>query len=1569
MWIFVNRLFIWFLLKIIIIMDVLPLMVYNYSNHLCKIKQFQIPVNKDSSNILNLNEQNHATFHFNTDGIDEKIFFEFRTRKENQIMFSFELTSILTQHTKMKVDSYLLGYLLNGALVVNLFNHFSEKRSYLNHPNTQKIISCISDYDTCADTQWHQILLTIKKNDILLVLDSQPQVKLNPFGHDGLITIRVMHLGGTFLNNSKETFTRFIPSIGNLTNFRGCFQSIIYKSGELFIPLLITKNTKYIQSQLPIQSNLRNCDYKLLQRNINIDHSKVNSYVSFTKPGSYLRITGWKVVLHGEITFILRTTTLNGLIIYSNSINEYELFPKNINEPNLLENIHEVKQTGYDIFALELRLGRLHFLLNTGSGIVQPEFDRKYFESESKGFISDGKEHSIQIVFDEGDLIINVDGENFVTHGTGIKTYKYLNLNEYFYIGGLPESVRQINSFISPEVWSAQLRQDFVGCLGEFIVNKRLWDIDLERRPCWSKPFVENGCKLSSSIDFCTDKPCRNKGQCISSWNIYECDCSNTNFSGKTCTENPIIVSFDGFQWLWIKFSPLPIQSSVEELTLRFRTKYEDGFLLTTRSSILSAPDCLELKIISGYLSLIYNLGAIDNIYHNPVYIADDQWHTVKIYRRQNVLNFSVDNLFQTFDIPKDGRYLSHRHLILGNSEDSLTNQLIDTPTQFNHNIKQINNLNVHVFIGYIMVFLFNGVDFLRTAQNLKHDPSLYIWKDKLDITATQSNYEPNHELPLTFNNKDSTIEIQLEHSTSEFILGMWIKWKKYGTVLSLQDGFRQNLILESIDGRLQLIHMNKDQAEKYFIGENQRVVVREWYHIEVIKQESTKLIHIRVNNQSTIVKMNISNYFALKTINIGSLSTRNSNYDTYSNYMQRTTGFQGCVASFSFNYSIDYDQSSFNIKLNNTTPPRYHVNYLYSNDTQKVSLHNIQMGCHFSDSKHLDLNQCSENPCRFNGICMQQWNSITCDCSLTGFTGKFCDKAGTSVRLSEFPRRYAVFELNSPQNTTLDKLAFGIQIINPGTMSLIHIQGQGQSPDFIQLSVLHNKDQLNLHVRFNMGGGTQTLFQPNVNFNDGHFHIVQFIRQEAKSILLVDFQHEITKLTEDQNNKHFNLLKRIYFGEAPKMKEKLSVNNNSEFTSRKGFEGFITGLNLNNINLIDLLYGNMVPGIYLKTRENIELNPNFKPNMKKLHVHSKRTEPETRSQNEANDMQLTATDFHDRINDYKTQPIVVPKTECLKYDSSYNYKECQPADLDGIIQPLITFTDNPLTMRAIDKNEFQQGWNADQSNNNNNRQSSTSDSRFLQGYSKLDQSTVHLNEMEPLITNWYNFSNKISQKHKEISPALDKIFYEKNNPTFDNSLYKKSKNLFGSFVERNKKFSFNIVLIIAVSVSGICVLTILTCIIYRCMRRDEGTYNVEESTAYTGETVQTNSIIGGRKHIISDSSIPLISLQPELIKSITLFKTNSETTDVDDRSLIKLNLDNIINESSLTNDKISENNPDVIVIDKTITNMNPIINNDDCNNIQNTYFIEDNNNKQVRKTYLKVDKKKSTINPKEWYV
>ncbi|VDQ09975.1 unnamed protein product [Trichobilharzia regenti] len=216
--------------------------------------------------------------------------------------------------------------------------------------------------------------------------------------------------------------------------------------------------------------------------------------------------------------------------------------------------------------------------------------------------------------------------------------------------------------------------------------------------------------------------------------------------------------------------------------------------------------------------------------------------------------------------------------------------------------------------------------------------------------------------------------------------------------------------------------------------------------------------ISIQINNQSTHIELNKSSYFSLKSINIGGLSERKSVYPVLGDYLQSAPRFQGCLASFSLNHSIDHDPSTSPKLINHTVVSKYQLNYLHSSDTQNVKWHNVQIGCRYSNNKVSDINQCSENSCRFNGICSQQWNSTSCDCSLTGFTGRFCENFGPSIHVSKFPERYAVIELNSPQNTTLDRLAFGIEITHPGTMTLVHIQGQGQSPDYIQVTLLQNK-------------------------------------------------------------------------------------------------------------------------------------------------------------------------------------------------------------------------------------------------------------------------------------------------------------------------------------------------------------------------------------------------------------------------------------------------------------------------------------------------------------------------------
>ncbi|CAH8830596.1 unnamed protein product [Trichobilharzia szidati] len=1506
-------------------------------------------------NTLNLNGQNYAKFHFTTVKSDESIFLEFRTRDENQMMFSIELFNLWKTEVKKPVALYLHGYLLNGSLIIRPSSHFPLINSCLN--DTERLINCLSDYNTCADTQWHSVVIMIKQNDLFVVLDNQSFVKLNCPTQRRSLAFKTMYIGTNILNYSEPVTPQRFPVAIDQAYFRGCFRSLLYKTGDNSIPLLATDSRKHIQVEIPPQSNMSRCDLKLLRPKVNINLEKKQSFISFTRPGSFLRTRGWKVVLHGEITFLLRTTTLNGLILYSNSVAEHKLYPKIVNETTLLKNVQGLRQMGFDIFALEIRLGRLHFLVNTGSGIVQPEFSRKYIESESKGFVSDGNEHAVQIVFDEGDVTINVDGKNFVTYGAESKTYKYLNLNEHFYIGGLPEPIRQINSFISPDVWSAQLRHDFVGCLGNFTVNKQLWDIDLESRSCWSKSSVKFGCTLSSSTNLCTDNTCTNNAHCLSDWNQSDCECTLT---GKPCIKNPITVSFNGFQWIWIKISPLPIQSAVEELTLRFKTRYRNGFLLTTRSSMLSAPDCLELKIISGYLVLIYNLGAKDNVYHSPVFVADNSWHTVKVYRRENVLNFTVDQFSQYYDIPKDGRYLSHHHLIFGSSEKSLTSYLTDTRKQFSPNT-EISSTKDHVFIGYLSTFLFNGVDFLRVAQNLNSDPSLYTWRGKIDITATESGMEPIYEMPLSFSDLDSNINIQLKNPASGFTLQTRIKWKKRGAILFLHDDFNQHFILELADSGFQLIQIDHSQLEKHNIGVMKPLVDIEWYHIKVIKKPLMQAIIIQINNQSTHIELNKSSYFSLKSINIGGLSERKSVYPVLGDYLQSAPRFQGCLASFSLNHSIDDDPTTPPKLINHTVVSKYQLNYLHSSDTQNVKWHNVQIGCRYSNNKFSDVNQCSENSCHFNGICSQQWNSTSCDCSLTGFTGRFCENFGPSIHVSKFPERHAVIELNSPQNTTLDRLAFGIEITHPGTMTLIHIQGQGQSPDYIQVTLLHNKNQQNLAVQYNMGGGTQTLFQQNVNLNDGHFHVVQFIRHEAKGILRIDFQNEISKTAEDKNNKHFNSLKRIYIGKSPNSKPQPFQNMSEKFVTRKGFEAFLTGLNLNGIDLIDVLVGNMVPGIYLKSRKNIEFNPNFKSNIKNLKTHYERSKPGATNHKEANDMQLSANDLLDKVTDYKPQPIVVPKSDCSTSNQVFNYEECQPADEDGIIRPFVTFNNNYLmTVAAADKNEPQQGWNADQSNNN--KQSQTTYMNSIQNFANLDQSIAGVDEMGPLITSWFSPSDKLV--HEETGKKWYETSNMENHRSLGNTLHENSNNIINSFIDRNKKFPFNIVLIIAVSISGICLLIILTCIIYRYMRRDEGTYRVEETTGYTTETPQVTDIPNRETNTVIQTSLPLISLPIESVKLVTLLKDSHELCDLDGGTLVKL-----INESASMNEKTFftsgeiQNTPDVILTDKSNNDPN---NNNKETSTSNTVIGTSTHN---RISLQNGDKRKSKLSPKEWYV
>lgn len=121
-------------------------------------------------------------------------------------------------------------------------------------------------------------------------------------------------------------------------------------------------------------------------------------------------------------------------------------------------------------------------------------------------------------------------------------TYRYtvLNLNGNLYIGGLPEELRDETP---PQVWSARLREDFVGQLGFLTIDGVVLDLALESTARWAKGYIQaEDSELATINNICSnaENPCK-PGECTQgSWSEPLCDCIQTNFTGLRCDEGMI---------------------------------------------------------------------------------------------------------------------------------------------------------------------------------------------------------------------------------------------------------------------------------------------------------------------------------------------------------------------------------------------------------------------------------------------------------------------------------------------------------------------------------------------------------------------------------------------------------------------------------------------------------------------------------------------------------------------------------------------------------------------------------------------------------------------------------------------------------------------------------------------------------------------------------------------------------------------------------------------------------------------------------------------------------------------
>lgn len=118
-----------------------------------------------------------------------------------------------------------------------------------------------------------------------------------------------------------------------------------------------------------------------------------------------------------------------------------------------------------DLFAVELLNGHIYIHVDLGSGAVKVRASRRR--------VDDGAWHELMLRRTGRECKVSIDGQwnDFRTPGDATQ----FELDSPIYLGGVGSSYNNVNT--PPAVWTATLKQGFVGCLRDLVLSSKPVDI------------------------------------------------------------------------------------------------------------------------------------------------------------------------------------------------------------------------------------------------------------------------------------------------------------------------------------------------------------------------------------------------------------------------------------------------------------------------------------------------------------------------------------------------------------------------------------------------------------------------------------------------------------------------------------------------------------------------------------------------------------------------------------------------------------------------------------------------------------------------------------------------------------------------------------------------------------------------------------------------------------------------------------------------------------------------------------------------------------------------------------
>ncbi|XP_013372717.1 PREDICTED: neurexin 3 isoform X10 [Chinchilla lanigera] len=706
-------------------------------------------------------------------------------------------------------------------------------------------------------------------------------------------------------------------------------------------------------------------------------------------------------------------------------------------KPQERKDARSQKNTKVDFFAVELLDGNLYLLLDMGSGTIKVKATQKK--------ANDGEWYHVDIQRDgrSGTISVNSRRTPFTASGES----EILDLEGDMYLGGLPEN--RAGLILPTELWTAMLNYGYVGCIRDLFIDGRSKNIR-QLAEMQNAAGVKSSCSRMSAKQ-CDSYPCKNNAMCKDGWNRFICDCTGTGYWGRTCEREASILSYDGSMYMKI-IMPMVMHTEAEDVSFRFMSQRAYGLLVATTSR--DSADTLRLELDGGRVKLMVNLDCIrincnsskgpETLYAGQK-LNDNEWHTVRVVRRGKSLKLTVDD-----DVAEGTMVGDHTRLEFHNIETGIMTE------------KRYISVVPSSFIGHLQSLMFNGLLYIDLCKN-----------GDIDYCELKARFGLRNIIadPVTFKTKSSYLSLAtLQAYTSMHLFFQFKTTSADGFILFNSGDGNDFIAVELVKGYIHYV-FDLGNGPNVIKGNSDRPLNDNQWHNVVITRDNSNTHSLKVDTKVVTQVINGAKNLDLK----GDLYMAGLAQGMYSNLPKLVAsrdGFQGCLAS---------------VDLNGRLP-----------DLINDALHRsgqIERGCEGPSTT------CQEDSCANQGVCMQQWEGFTCDCSMTSYSGNQCNDPGATYIFGKSGGLILyTWPANDRPSTRSDRLAVGFSTtVKDGV--LVRIDSAPGLGDFLQLHIEYGK----IGVVFNIGTVDISIREERTPINDGKYHVVRFTRNGGNATLQVD--------------------------------------------------------------------------------------------------------------------------------------------------------------------------------------------------------------------------------------------------------------------------------------------------------------------------------------------------------------------------------------------------------------------------------------------------------------------------------